>query len=315
MAEQDAVVRATDVQFDAAWRAHRPYLVNLAFGMLRDIGAAEDAVQESFARFAKADYPSIQDERAWLIVVTGRICLDQINSARHRRERAFDTESIEFAGDPTAITPASVDPADRVTLDDEVRSALLIVLDRLTPAERVVFVLHDVFRTPFDEIAETIGRPVATTRQLARRARLKIESRTSDASPPDTVQQRQVIDRFIEAAATGDVSALISLLAPDVWGSVDLGPSDPRTGTTNRGARKVSRNLMRWFGRTRTMVIDPASDACEILAYLDRELYAVIQLDIHDGAIRSLHVIADQAQLTAWMAQLGGSEIGGAEGI
>ena len=297
MTDERTRTRVTDIEFDAAWRRHRPYLVNLAFGMLRDIGAAEDAVQEAFARFADSNYPSIQDERAWLIVVTSRICLDQINSARHRRERAFDTETIEFAGDPTTTAPVSLDPADRVTLDDEVRSALLIVLDRLTPAERVVFVMHDVFRTPFDEIAETIGRPVATTRQLARRARLKIESRTSDAAPPDSIRQRQVIDRFIEAAATGDVSALVSVLDPDVWGSVDLGPADRRTGTTNRGALKVSRNLMRWFGRTRTLVVDPASDACEILAFLDRELYAVIQLDVADGGIRSLHVIADPAQL------------------
>jgi RNA polymerase sigma-70 factor (ECF subfamily) len=257
-------------------------------------------VQEAFARFADADYASIQDERAWLIVVTSRICLDHISSARHRRERAFDTETIEFAGTPTTTAPLAVDPADRVTLDDEVRSALLIMLDRLTPAERVVFVLHDVFRTPFDEIAETIGRPVPTTRQLARRARLKIESRTSDATPPDSMRQRQVIDRFIEAAATGDVSALVSVLNPDVWGIVDLGPADRRTGTTNRGAQKVARNLMRWFGSTRTLVVDSASDACEILAYLDRELYAVIKLNVADGWIVSLHVIADQAQLGDW---------------
>jgi RNA polymerase sigma-70 factor (ECF subfamily) len=300
MAEQRAPGRATEAEFDAAWRAHRPYLVNLAFGMLRDIGAAEDAVQEAFARLADSDCPAILDVRAWLIVVTSRICLDQIGSARHRRERAFDTGTIEFAGPPTTTAPASDDPADRVTLDDEVRSALLIMLDRLTPAERVVFVLHDVFRTPFDEIAETIGRPVPTTRQLARRARLKIESRPSDGVPPDNMQQRQVIDRFIEATATGDLSALVSVLDSNVWGIVDLGPDDRRTGTTNRGARKVARNLMRWFGRTRTLVVDSASDACEILAYLDRELYAVIQLDVADGLIVSLHVIADQAQLADW---------------
>jgi RNA polymerase sigma-70 factor (ECF subfamily) len=307
MAEHHAVVRPTAAGFDATWRAHRPYLVNLAFGMLRDIGAAEDAVQEAFARFADSDYAAIQDERGWLIVVTSRICLDQINSARHRRERAFDTNTIEFAGDPTTTAPVSVDPADRVTLDDEVRSALLIVLDRLTPAERVVLILHDVFRTPFDEIAKTIGRPVTTTRQLARRARLKIESRTSDAAPPDNAPQRQVIDRFIEATTTGDLSALVSLLAPDVWGSVDLGPADRRTGTTNQGAHRVSSNLLRWFGHIRTMVVDPASDACEILAYLDRELYAVIQLNIQDGLVRSLHVIADPAQLAAWNPPRSGS--------
>jgi len=282
-----------DADFDAAWRAHRPYLVNLAFGMVRDIGAAEDAVQEAFARFADADRSAIQDQRAWLIVVTSRICLDQINSARNRRERAVDSETIEFAGEPAT----SMDPADRVTLDDEVRGAMLIVLDRLTPAERVVFVLHDIFRTPFDEIAQTIGRPVATTRQLARRARLKIEARESDVVAPAGVRQQRVIDRFIEATTSGDVKALAAVLDENVWGSVDLGPFDRRTGTTNRGQRKVSRNLMRWFGKTRTMVVDPASDACEILAYLDRKLYAVIQLDIADDAVRSLHVIADQAQL------------------
>jgi len=284
-----------DADFDAAWRAHRPYLVNLAFGMVRDIGAAEDAVQEAFARFADADRSAIQDQRAWLIVVTSRICLDQINSARNRRERAVDSETIEFAGEPAT----SMDPADRVTLDDEVRGAMLIVLDRLTPAERVVFVLHDIFRTPFDEIAQTIGRPVATTRQLARRARLKIEARESDVVAPAGVRQQRVIDRFIEATTSGDVKALAAVLDENVWGSVDLGPFDRRTGTTNRGQRKVSRNLMRWFGKTRTMVVDPASDACEILAYLDRKLYAVIQLDIADDAVRSLHVIADQAQLAA----------------
>jgi RNA polymerase sigma-70 factor (ECF subfamily) len=298
--DNGTAVRATDAEFDAAWRAHRPYLVNLAFGMLRDIGAAEDAVQEAFARFAASDYPAIQDERAWLIVVTSRICLDQINSARRRRERAFDADTIEFAGEPTTPAPASLDPADRATLDDEVRSALLIMLDRLSPAERVVFVLHDVFRTPFDEIAETVGRPVANTRQLARRARLKIAARTSDTARGDAIQHRQVIDRFIEATATGDVSALVPLLDPDVWGSVDLGPRDRRTGTTNRGAGRVADNLMHWFGRTRTLVVDPSRDACEILAYLDRDLYAVIQLNIHDGLVASLHVIADRAQLPAW---------------
>jgi RNA polymerase sigma-70 factor, ECF subfamily len=300
MEERAAAVRAKEVEFDAAWRAHRPYLVNLAFGILRDIGAAEDAVQEAFARFAECDYPVIQDERGWLVVVTSRICIDQINSARHRRERAVDADSIEFAGAATTSPPASLDPADRVTLDDQVRSALLIMLDRLTPAERVVFVLHDVFRTPFDEIATTIGRPVATTRQLARRARLKIESRPSDGAAQERFRHRQVIDRFIEATTTGDLSALVSLLDPDVWGIVDLGPADRRTGNVKRGSRKVARNLMHWFGRTRTLVVDPASDDSEILAYLERELYAVIRLDVADDRVVSLHVLADQTQLAEW---------------
>jgi RNA polymerase sigma-70 factor (ECF subfamily) len=282
--------------FDEAWRAHRAYLVNLAFGMLHDIGAAEDAVQEAFARFADVDYASIDDTRAWLIVVTSRICLDQINSARRRRERAQDTSTIEFAGDPLSLA-RPIDPADRVTLDDQVRSALLVVLDRLSPAERVVFVLHDVFRTPFDEIAEVVGRPVATCRQLARRARLKIEARPDDSGAVDGVLHRQVVDRFIEATTAGDMSALVELLDPGVWGVAELGPDDPRSGVTNQGWRKVSRNIMRWFGAKTTLVVDPAGDETAVLAFVDREPYAVIHLSIVDGLIQSLRVVVEPAQV------------------
>ena len=166
-----AVTVATDAQFAAAWRSNRAHLLNVAYGVLGDIGAAEDAVQEAFTRFAQAEYGSILDHRGWLIVVTSRICLDQISSARSRRERTRDPDTVDYI---RQVAPTrSLDPADRVTLDDEVRAALLTVLERLSPAERVVFVLHDIFQTPFDSIAETVGRPSATCRQLARRARAR----------------------------------------------------------------------------------------------------------------------------------------------
>ena len=172
MAEQqgdEAVVQA--------WRAHRPYLVDLAFRMLGDIGAAEDVVQDAFSRLLRTSPGEIDDARGWLIVVTSRLCLDQIRSARARRERPHDAAEIEFVpGDPAAAARReSGDPADRVTLDDNVRLALLVVLQRLGPAERVVFVLHDIFAVPFDSIAQTVGRSAASCRQLARRARQKIE--------------------------------------------------------------------------------------------------------------------------------------------
>jgi RNA polymerase sigma-70 factor (ECF subfamily) len=289
--------RPTDAQFAEVWRTNRPHLVNLAFGMLGDIGSAEDAVQEAFARFASADYGRIDEPRAWLIVVTSRICLDQINSARSRREYTHDTSTIESVGEP-ALRVRPVDPADRVTLDDEVRSALHVVLERLTPAERVVFVLHDVFQTPFDSIAETVGRPVATCRQLARRARLKIQAEQArSAGTVDATQDRLVAERFIQAASLGDVSALVQLLDPDVWGDADLGPLDRRTGVANHGYRKVSRNLLRWFGPSTTLVCNPVGDPGEVLAFVDRQLYAVIQLTIDDDLVKRLHVIADPAQL------------------
>src|SRR3954471_23358878 len=152
---------------EAAWRSHRPYLVNLAYQMLGDVGGAEDVTQEAFLRLSRTDPSQIDDVRAWLTVLAGRLSRDQMRSARPRHEQPDESGALD-------VTPSrEADPADRVTLDDEVRTALLEVLRRLSPGERVAFVLHDVFGLPFDEIAETVGRPVGTCRQLARRARAK----------------------------------------------------------------------------------------------------------------------------------------------
>src|SRR5262249_7916614 len=145
---------------------------NLAYQMLGDIGDAEDVAQEAFERLSRAQ--QIDDVRAWLTVVAGRLCLDRVRSAQARYESPSD--AMELA----AQAHASVDPADRVTLDDQVSGALLQVLHRLSPGERVAFVLHDVFKVPFDDIAKTVGRPVGTCRQLARRARAKVQT----AGPP-----------------------------------------------------------------------------------------------------------------------------------
>jgi RNA polymerase sigma-70 factor (ECF subfamily) len=290
---------ATDDEFAQVWQANRPYLVNLAYGMLGDVGAAEDAVQDAFSRFSTADYSAIQHARGWLIVVTSRICLDQIGSARVRRERAVDTSTIEFA----ASAGRAPDPADRVTLDDEVRSALMVVLERLTPAERVVFVLHDIFQTPFDSIAATIGRPAASCRQLARRARLKVaRDAVAESNAVAVTQHRLVADQFIDALSRGDIEALVPLLDPDVWGDADMGPLDPRTGIVNRGFRKVSRNLTRWFGPNTTLVSDPFGDHTEVRAFVDRRLYAIIYLTVADGSVRRLHVIADPDKLESMSA-------------
>src|SRR5438067_8997344 len=183
--------------FAEAWRAYRAYLVDLAFRMLGDAGQAEDIVQEAFIRLARTKPGDVEDPRGWLTVVTSRLCLDQIRSARSRREHPDDT-ALRDSTTPLAQPPA-VDPADRVTLDDEVRLALLVILQRLSPPERVAFILHDVFQTPFDTIAETLGRPVGTCRQLARRARQKI---ANVPFPPNKValQEHQLVtERFIIA--------------------------------------------------------------------------------------------------------------------
>src|SRR5260221_12597325 len=137
-----------------AYQDHRPYLVDLAFRMLGEIGAAEDIVQDAFTRLMAANLGEIEDQRGWLIVVTSRLCLDQIKSARSRRERAHDAIEIEFIAPPAG--QALADPADRATFDDGARLALLAVLQQLSPADRVAFVLHDIFGIPFATSAATV---------------------------------------------------------------------------------------------------------------------------------------------------------------
>jgi RNA polymerase sigma-70 factor (ECF subfamily) len=273
---------------DAAWEAHRPYLVNLAFRMLGDIGEAEDAVQDAFARLMTTDVAAIDDARGWLTVVTSRLCLDQIRSARRRLSQPFDVAAIESVMPGTGV--AFADPADRVTLDDSVRRALTVVLDRLTPAERVAFVLHDIFQLPFDTVAETVGRTAQACRQLAHRARIKIDKSIGAAgSGALDNQHRLVAEQFIEASAGGDLAGLLAVLDPDVSGWVNLVPDLVVTG-----AHTVAHNLLRfWGGRNARLVAVSAGRQPVLLGFLDRQLRAVIQLTVSQaGRINAIHVHA-----------------------
>jgi len=290
-----------------AWNDHRPYLVDLAFRMLGDIGAAEDAVQDAFSRLLRVRPGEIADERGWLIVVTSRLCLDQIRSARARRERPHDAQEIEFVpGDqPSAPRQESGDPADRVTLDDNVRLALLVVLQRLSPAERVVFVLHDIFGVPFGSIAQTVGRPVPTCRQLARRARQKIaDSQGSATFEVGPSEHRQVTEKFIAACANGDLDGLLQVLAPDAWGEFDGGPDDPRARGVTRGAVQVARRLLYFWGPGTTLVTHPVAGQPALLGFVDRVLAGVLVFTMRDGKIQAVHVIGDPRQLAFVSSQL-----------
>jgi RNA polymerase sigma-70 factor, ECF subfamily len=296
-----------DEQVVQAWNAHRPYLVDLAFRMLGDIGAAEDVVQDAFARLLRAPRGEISDDRGWLIVVTSRLCLDQIRSARSRRERPHDASEIEFvpgSQPPLGLRPAA-DPADRITLEDDVQLALLVVLQRLSPAERVVFVLHDIFGVPFDSVAQTIGRPAATCRQLARRARRKIEDQAGPAAEVGAAEHRQVTERFIAACAGGDLDGLLAVLAPDAWGDFDAGPGDPRSVGVVRGAVRVARHLLHYWSHGATLVSHPVAGHPALLGFTGRELAGVLVLTMRGDAIQAVHVIGDPRQLGFVRAQLG----------
>lgn len=272
---------------EQAWRRDRPYLVNLAYQMLGDIGDAEDVTQEAFLRLARADYEAIGDVRGWLTVVAGRLSLDLVRSARHRYESPTETTVLEARS-----APAAVDPADRVTLDDQVSGALMQVLEKLSPGERVALVLHDVFKVPFDEIAQTVGRPAGTCRQLARRARTKIQAAgppVTDVSHDDRVE---ITQKFIAACATGDLAALTSVLDPSVWGAATLLGDPPLPSQINYGPHDVATNLLRHVGPGVTLVGAPVGQPV-LLGYARRRLFAVLVLTIRDRRVLKIEATAD----------------------
>lgn len=280
----------TEQQIKDAWIDHRPYLVDMAFRMLGDIGRAEDVVQEAFQRLSRSDFDAIEDARGWLIVVTSRLCLDVTRSARHRHEQPVGGPELaeRFEGTGTG----AADPADRVTLDDGVRLALLVVLERLSPAERVAFVLHDIFGVPFEAVAETVGRPEASCRQLARRARLKLAA--SDGARRATVtpdEHRLVTDRFIAACASGSFEDLLAVLDPDVTGGVDLYP-----GRIVRGAPYVAGNLLRYWNNA-TLVSLPFLDNPCLLGFVDRDVAGLISLTVDGERVTEIHVYCEPRAL------------------
>jgi RNA polymerase sigma-70 factor (ECF subfamily) len=272
---------------EAAWRSHRPYLVNLAYQMLGDVGEAEDVAQEAFLRLSRTS--QIDDVRAWLTVVAGRLCLDQRRSARVRHEQPDESGVLDIA------PSHEPDPADRVTLDDEVRTALLQVLRRLSPGERVAFVLHDAFQLPFDEIAEAVGRPVGTCRQLARRARAKFSDAAIGKPRPADISDAEhqvVTEKFITACANGDLAELTAVLDPAVWGvGTILGDPAPPP-QVNHGPTDVATNLLRYLGHGATLVSGPVGEPV-LLAFADRQLFAVLVLTVRENVILKIEATVD----------------------
>jgi RNA polymerase sigma-70 factor (ECF subfamily) len=290
-----------DDRINRAWMEHRAFLVDMAFRMLGDIGAAEDAVQEAFFRLLQTPGGHVQDERGWLIVVTSRLCLDHMRSAPWRRERPEDMAARDYRESSSASV--SVDPADRVTLDDEVGLALLVVLDRLTPAERVAFVLHDIFQLPFDVIATTVGRPTGACRQLASRARRKIAgSRDVGLPSVEPAGHASITRRFIAACANGDLEELVAVLDPNVSGEVDT-----REGVIV-GRDRVAQNILRFWGRPEiVLVTDPAATEPRVLAFAQRRLVGVLALKIDAASIAKIHVHVHDSTLEPLRARLLGT--------
>jgi RNA polymerase sigma-70 factor, ECF subfamily len=302
-----------ETPFGGAWREHRRYVLDVALRMLGDLGEAEDVVQEAFIRLARTDLDEIDDVRAWLLTVVSRLCLDQLRSARRQRQEPLEDDNDGPAALDRVASTAAVDPADRVTLDDSVRLALTVMLERLTPAERTAFVLHDVFQLSFDDIAGIVGRSVDACRQLASRARRHLGS---DGDPTRfvvaTTDQHDAAAAFIRAASTGDLDGLLAVLDPDVDGDVDLGGGKRGGALGGRGrpdwVTRVARGVLRYVGPSAgvTLVSLPTGPQPSILALRDDQAVAVLTLTVRNRRVEHIDVLADPARLASITAALGG---------
>jgi RNA polymerase sigma-70 factor (ECF subfamily) len=323
----------TDPRLDAAWRDDRRYVLDIALRILGDLGKAEDAVQEAFARLFRSDIDEIDDVRAWLVTVVSRVCFDQLRSARRRPQAPFDAgDGRELAGVGPAGPAGPVgptDPADRVTLDDSVRLALQVMLQRLSPAERTAFVLHDVFQLSFEDIAGIVGRSPTACRQLASRARRQIHADGPGRFSVESTEQRAVTERFIAACTTGNLDALLAVLDPRVsaeghdalaWRELHRGwqrrALDVATLVFGRrrpvrrvvGRKRVARGALRYLGPNlgTTLVSVPTPGDPSVLALLDGRAVALITLTIRDGLVVHAHAVADPEQLAPVTAALHG---------
>ena len=245
-----------DMPGEQEFEPYRRHLTAVAYRMLGSVAEAEDAVQEAWLRFAATDRSQVREPRAWLTTTTARICLDVLRSARVRREaypgmwlpEPVVTRLDPAVAGPGATDPFSADPAEQVSRREQVSFALLVVMDRLTPEQRVAFVLHDVFSVPFDEIASVLGTTDANARQLASRARRAVVGGQARHNS-DRAEQRRVLAAFLAAAEEGDLDGLLAVLAPDVVTIGDGGGLLPAGRHPIEGADRAARFVVGLFRR------------------------------------------------------------------
>jgi RNA polymerase sigma factor (sigma-70 family) len=271
---------------------HRPHLRAVGYRMLGSLTEAEDAVQEAWLRLSRSDAKEIENLGGWLTTVVARVCLNTLQARKVRREEPLGVR----VPDPIVSTDAETDPEQQALLADSVGLALLVVLDTLEPAERLAFVLHDMFGTPFDEIAAIVGRSPAATRQLASRARRRVRGQ-APAPDPDLARQRRVVDAFLAAVREGDFEGLIKVLDPDVVLRADSGPVPAPATQEVRGASAVA-ELAVAFSQV-ALFSRPAlvNGTAGLITAPRPDLVSVMGFTIEDGRIVEIDILADPERL------------------
>ncbi|MFI0453430.1 RNA polymerase sigma factor SigJ [Actinomadura sp. 6N118] len=275
-----------------SFEINRPRLLRVAYMTTGSLVEAEDCVQEAWLRLRGLDDPgAVRDLTAWLTTTVSRLALDALGSARARRERYVGTWLPE-----PLVEARSHDPADRVTLDESVSMALLVVLEQLSPAERTAFVLHDVFGIPFPEIAEAVGRSPAAVRQLASRARRQVEG-GRPRTPATAAEQRELVDAFTAACEGGDLPGLVALLDPDVVLRADGGGKIATLPRIVRGARRVAAALLSYGrGPMNARLVD-VNGAPGLVVRQDDGVLTVAAFTMDAGRIIAIDVVRNPDKL------------------
>ena len=275
-----------------SFETHRDHLRAVAYRMLGSLSEAEDAVQESWLRLSRSDSAAVENLGGWLTTVVGRVCLDMLRSRKARREEPWDVS----VPDPI-ISRDDAGPEHEALMADSVGLALLVVLDTLTPGERLAFVLRDMFAMPFEEIAPIVGRSEAATRQLASRARRRVQG-APVAPDPDPTRQREVVDAFLAAARGGDFDALVTVLDPEVVLRADRGPAG---SVEVRGAAAVASQALTFSrlgaggGVVRRALVNGAAG---VVATREGRPFSVLGFTVASGRIVEIDILADPERLS-----------------
>jgi len=283
---------------DQEWLAgrfeeHRSRLRAVAYRMLGSLSEADDAVQDTWIRLSRSNADEVENLGGWLTTVVARVCLNMLRSRQTRREEPFGPHVPEPIIDPVA----GVDPEHEVLLADSVGLALLVVLETLSPAERLAFVLHDMFAVPFDQIAPIVERSPEAARQLASRARRRVQG-SSPAGDADPEQQRQVVEAFLAAAREGDFDALVALLDPDIVLRADSGPGLPGATIEVRGAAEVAARALTY---ARLQLLNRpvlVNGLLGMMSYRDGRPFSVGAVTVRGGRIVEMDILADPERLS-----------------
>ena len=270
------------------FETHRSHLRSAAYRMLGSLSEADDAVQEGWLRLSRTGADGIDNLGGWLTTVVARVCLDILRTRRSRREEAFAADAPE----PVASGTSGSSPEQEALLADSVGLALLVVLDRLAPAERVAFVLHDMFAVPFEEVAPIVGRSLEATRQLASRARRRVRGGEADAS--GLARQREVIDAFLAALRAGDLQGLLAVLDPDLVVRTDI----PGAPSEIHGAADWAKGAAS-FGHLARLVTPALVDGAVGLVMAPRgRLLRALRFQFAQGRITQIEIISDPGRVS-----------------